>query len=291
MMSLCLLLALELAAPAPAGGAWSGPIAVTGTVEGVTHTADVVVYTPRGHSAARPAPLVLALHGWNHTAALFRKEGDLARWADTLGAIVVIPELGKSVYETAFYPESKPKYVWGPIPGTRWVGEVVLPWARKTLAVRSDRAHTAAIGYSTGGRGALLLAEVYPAAFGFVGSLSGTYDLSILRPNEGEYKIHKVIFGDRDKFEPRWTRDNVIAADRLSQLANLRIYVAHGGKDLSVNPDQVDALRRALAPHAQARHIVLDSVIVPGAAHDWKFWTSQWGPMFEAFDAALRQAP
>jgi enterochelin esterase-like enzyme len=290
------LTAVELAAPAPTSkapiaGAWSAPIAVTGTVDGVTHTADVVVYTPKGYATDKKAPLVLALHGWNHTTALFMKEGGLERWADTFGTVVVIPELGKSVYETAFYKESKAKYVWGKIPGTRWVGEVVLPWARKTYAVRTDRAHTAVLGYSTGGRGAVLLAEAYPAEFGFVGSLSGTYDLGILGPKEGEYKIHQVIFGDRDTFESRWTLDNIIAKDRLSKLADLRLYIAHGDKDKSVNPNQVDALRTALARYEKARHLIVDYVIVPGAAHDWKFWTSQWGPIFEAFDATLRHSP
>jgi hypothetical protein len=184
------------ARPAPDAGRWLEPVKVTGKIDGKSATAAMLVYVPRGYPVARPRhvssaagppaagaarkyPLVIALHGWNHAPETFRDQGELARWADTYGVVLAVPAMGTTIYETALYPQSKRP--WGPVPGARWVGEVVLPYLRAHYAVRGDRAHTAVIGYSTGGRGAVLLAETYPE-FTFAGSASGTFDLMRLDP-------------------------------------------------------------------------------------------------------------
>jgi S-formylglutathione hydrolase FrmB len=280
----------------PARGSWARPVKVTGELDGKAQTAALLVYLPAGYAqaqaslqpdAAKRYPLVLALHGWNHTPELFRDKGKLERWADLYGVVIAVPAMGKTVYETAFYPESKK--AWGAIPGTRWVGEVILPYVRKSYAVYGDRAHTAVIGYSTGGRGAVLLAEAYPE-FAFAGSASGTFDLMRLDPKDGEYKIHAVIYGPRDKFAERWERDNCVTPARLHQLDGTAIYAVHSGQDKVVKPDQLEALRKALDERAATRKNAADAQIAlqpEGGAHDWPYWVTQWEPMFKAMGAAL----
>jgi S-formylglutathione hydrolase FrmB len=286
------------ARPAPDAGRWLEPVKVTGKIDGKSATAAMLVYVPRGYPVARPRhvssaaappaagaarkyPLVIALHGWNHAPETFRDQGELARWADTYGVVLAVPAMGTTIYETALYPQSKRP--WGPVPGARWVGEVVLPYLRAHYAVRGDRAHTAVIGYSTGGRGAVLLAETYPE-FTFAGSASGTFDLMRLDPQSGEYKIHAVVYGPRDKFKDRWERDNCTSAARLDKLTGTRLFIAHGGKDTSVPPDQLDALRDAL--HGTAG-IQAEFVMSPEGDHTWGYWNSQWGAMFRAMAKAL----
>lgn len=277
-----------------AKGAWSKSVKVTGELDGKSQTAALLVYLPAGYAeaakdpaSAKKYPLVIALHGWNHTPELFRDKGKLERWADQVGVVVAVPAMGKTVYETAFFPESKK--AWGAIPGTRWVGEVILPYLRKSYAVLGDRAHTAVIGYSTGGRGAVLLAEAYPE-FAFAGSASGTFDLMRLDPKDGEYKIHAVIYGPRDKFPERWEHDNCIAPARVHALDGTAIYAVHSGQDKVVKPDQLEALRKALDERAATRKNVPDVQIAlqpDGGAHDWPYWVGQWEPMFAAMGKAL----
>ncbi len=235
-------------ATAPAAGRWSAPVQVTGTIDGTTATAPLLVYLPAGYAlkGERKYPLVIALPGWNHSPELFRDKGELARQADTYGVVLAIPAMGKTIYETRFYKESK--RTWAPVPGTRWVGEVVLPYLRAHYAVWGDRAHTAVLGYSTGGRGAVLLAEAYPE-FAFAGSLSGTFDLMRLDPKDGEYRIHANVYGPREKVPERWTLDNCITPERLAKLAGTRLFIAHGDRDKVVRRDQLDALRDALKGH------------------------------------------
>lgn len=269
-------------APAPKGH-WSDPIVFKGTIDAAEATGSMLVYLPAGYdasdaNAAKRYPLAIALHGWAHSPELFKKKGTLGKWADTYGIVLAVPAMGKSVYETAFYPETKGDWTAATgAPGTRWVAEVVLPYMRQNYRVFPDRAHTAVIGYSTGGRGAVLIAEAYPE-FAFVGGLSGTYDLSRLAPKEGEYKIHALLYGARDTFPERWTLDNCVTPERLAKLAGTSLFIAHGAADKVVHPNQTDALEAALA----GAKIKVDAEFksAPGAAHDWKFWNSQWGPMF-----------
>ncbi|MFZ5442439.1 MAG: alpha/beta hydrolase [Myxococcota bacterium] len=269
---LLLATALTLAATPPRG-AWAA-IELEGKLDGRVGKAPLHVYVPAG--TAKQFPLVIALPGWNHTPELWRSKSDLGALADRYGFVLAVPQLGKSIYETRFYPESKSS--WTVAPGARWVGEVVLPWLRAHYPVASERAHTAIIGYSTGGRGALLVAEAYPE-FAFVGSLSGTFDLLRLDPKDGEYRIHAALYGERDAFPERWKLDNCVEPARLEQLGDTRVYAAHGADDRVVKPDQLAALQGALPAG--------EFVLVPRAGHDWAFWNAQWPVVFERAAKAL----
>lgn len=276
-------------------GRWTGPVKVTGEVGGHRATAAMLVYLPRGYPGA-PAetsagddsdqiwryPLVIALHGWNHTPEGFRDKGDLARWADAYGLVIALPAMGTTVYETSLYPETK--HPWAPVPGTPWVGEVILPYLRAHYRVRRDRAHTAVIGYSTGGRGAVLLAETYPE-FAFAGSVSGTFDLMRLAPGDGEYKIHAAVYGPRNKFKERWDRDNCVSAVRLSRLAGSWLYIAHGRKDAIVSFDQFVALEDALHDNTTVK---AEFVVSQDGDHTWPYWNAQWEGMFRALATAMQ---
>lgn len=267
----------------PPPGKWDSAQKLSATLDGAKASGQVLVYLPSryGEDPSRRYPLVIALHGWNHTPAMLRDKSDLEQLADRYGLVLALPQMGKTVYETQFYPQSTRK--WAGVPGTRWVGEVVLPELRKRYAVYADRAHTAVVGYSTGGRGAVLLAEAYPE-FAFAGSLSGTFDLMRLDPADGEYKIHAVIYGPRDKFKERWELDNCIAPARLAKLAGTRLYLGHGDKDKVVKPDQLTALADALKAHPELEAEVVSG---PGAQHDWEYWNSGWAPMFAKLALAL----
>lgn len=271
------------AAAAKDAGHWTGPVKVTGKVDDKAMTQTMLVYLPRGYDgkAAKKYPLVTALHGWKHSPEMFRDQGTLAKYADQYGVVVAVPTMGVTIYETAMYPESK--RTWGAIPGTRWVGEVILPYVRANYAVAQDRAHTAVIGYSTGGRGAVLLAEAYPE-FAFAGSASGTFDLMRLDPKDGEYKIHAVVYGPRDKFKDRWELDNCVTPARLAKLTGTALWIGHSAKDKSVPPDQLEALRDAVKA---VPAIKAEFVMSPEGGHTWDYWNSQWGAMFEALAKAL----
>src|SRR6185436_3871046 len=101
-----IIIALASAAPAwadkaPAAGRWLDPVKVTGKIDDKSATAAMLIYVPRGYPApSTKYPLVIALHGWNHSPELFRDKGELGRWADTSGAVIAVPAMATTVYET-----------------------------------------------------------------------------------------------------------------------------------------------------------------------------------------------
>jgi S-formylglutathione hydrolase FrmB len=269
-------------APPPVAGRWLEPVTVTGVVDGKEASGELRVYVPAGYDAraaspdAPRSPLVLALHGWDHSAKMYADKGELGALADRHGFVVAIPDTGRTIFETRFYPQTRGK--WTKAPGARWVGEIALPHVRRHFHVATDKQHTGVIGYSTGGRGAVLLAALYPE-FAFVGSVSGTYDLMALEPKTGEYRIHAIIFGARDKYPERWRLDDVMAPANLARLTGQNLYVAHGDEDEAVPVDQLRRFEKALAQVAVASSRF---VVTPGGGHDWALWNAHWPPMFEA---------
>jgi S-formylglutathione hydrolase FrmB len=284
VLSLAALLLAAASGPpaAPAPSAPAGPTVewelrqVKGRCGGAKEdfTGAVAIHAPKGLAVTRSTPVVIALHGWGHSPESWR-DTPLAALADRHGFVVVAPAMGKSVFESRFYPESKGQ--WGEVPGACWIGEVILPWVRGTLGLGGDPQRTALIGYSTGARGALVVAERWPR-FAFVGALSGTYDLQVLGRDEGEYRIHAKIFGERAQFPERWVAEDVTGDGRERALAPARLWIAHGEADVVVSAEQARTLRARLAPF----HPRFDVTIVPGLGHGFPLWSGQLPALVEA---------
>ena len=276
-------LLLSTATAAAPTGRWLPPMELTGRCAGLRAEGRgrVVVYLPCGTPGPGGWPLAIALHGWSHEPDHWRALG-LAELADRHGVAVVLPAMGTSVYERRLYPETR--RAWSPLPGACWVGEVVLPWARRTLPVSAAPGRSAILGYSTGGRGALVVAGRY-AEFAFAGSLSGTFDLGRLRPGEGEYAIHEEVFGSRARHPGRWVEEDV--APLLPALRETALFAAHGGSDPVVRPEQLAALAEAMGGGGPSGVLVE----VGGAGHDDAFWRGELPALFAALAAALDLPP
>jgi S-formylglutathione hydrolase FrmB len=212
----------------------------------------------------------LLLHGWNQAAADWDTRTTVETHAERLGWVLVAPDMGKSVYATQVYPDvakAPPDE-----PGMPRM-ETLLGWAEGTLGLSADPAKRAVIGVSTGGRGAALLGE--RGAFGQVIALSGTYDLASLKPGTGEYKIHAVVFGERQAFAARWRNEDARGgAPRLGGAAEAPFvswWLGHGGADPYVPVGQTRGyaarLQKAGVPDAQVKLFLEDR-----AQHDWATW-------------------
>jgi S-formylglutathione hydrolase FrmB len=147
------------------------------------------------------------------------------------------------------------------------------------------RAHTAIIGVSTGGRGAVVVAERYPA-FSFCAGLSGTYDLSLPKPSEGEYRIHAIVFGSRDAFPDRWKAEDCTNPAYAEALKPVSLYFAHGLDDRVVDENQLESMRHFLAGFHSKNHVMA----VYKAEHGWQFWDAQLEAVFDAMAAAFRES-
>lgn len=241
-----------------------------------------LVYVPRGAQRGEQLPLLVALHGWGHSSEHWRRESRIATLADEHGVLVVCPDMGKTVYETRFYPETT--CAWSRVPGALWMIDTVLPHVLGRFPVRSKA--VGILGYSTGGRGAVVIAERHPG-FVLCASLSGTYDLEALKAATGEYRIHAAVLGERSRFPERWRAEDCLRPETVRQLSGTVLLLAHGAKDTVVSPGQLDAAVRKLT----AAGLQAEADQVDNAGHNWAFWNSELDRVFATFDDASNRRP
>jgi len=245
----------------------------------------LLVYLPFGYDD--PAhkdkvwPVAVALAGWNHPAEFWRDQSGIAKLADTYGIVVACPEMGQTIYETRFFKETTRP--WGPVPGLPWLLQAVLPYVRSHYRVKPGPEGAGILGYSTGGRGALVAVQA-GAPFAFCGSLSGTYDLPTLIPRTGEYKIHAYVYGEKSAFPARWAEESSQDEKRVGPLRKTYLYVAHGLKDKVVDPGQASRWRDFMAAQHLPGRVELDA----SGGHDWAFWNRKLPELFGEMDKVFR---
>ncbi len=279
-----LALALLGAALAPrahgAEGRWLRGLRLEGTVAGVKGAATVNLFLPAGYAAtrARPYRLLVALHGWRGRAAEWERRTPIARLASARGYVIVAPELGTTVYERSFFPETSPRHRWGAIPGGRWVGEVVLPEIRARYHVSRARSGTGVLGISTGGRGAALLAAYYPERFGAFAALSADYDIT-MAPTE---RTCTYVYGPYARFPERWRADN--SRTLLARLERTPALLIHGARDRVCPVAQSRLFARELRQRGYDARLIEEEKL----GHEWRLWAGSLAAVFAFFDEKLR---
>ncbi len=260
-------------------GTWRRNKTISGSVDGVTGKGRIGVFMPHGYSAARKEPfrLLVALHGWRGKASDWEKRSRITYWANKYQYVLVVPDMGTSVYERAYYPETRARYKWGKIPGGRWVGEVVLPYMRKRYNVYKTRQKTGVFGLSTGGRGAALL-PVYYKEFRAFAALSGDYDIT-LQPKE---RTCTYIYGPYARFPGRWRKDN--SRYLLSEYKDVAAYLVHGVKD-SICPVKQS---RLFYQDLKKKGFDVTAEFPAKLGHSWYVWDGYLGKTFQFFNEKLK---
>jgi S-formylglutathione hydrolase FrmB len=239
----------------------------------------MLIYLPAGYRPGVAWPLVVALHGWGQKPEDWREQTAIARLADQAGVVLALPAMGRTVYETRFYPETVLR--WNRVSGLAWITSVVVPAIRARYSVSDQPSKVAVIGVSMGGRGAVRLCAT-SGLFGFCAGLSGTYDLSLLPKGDFEYRIHAQVFGARDRFPERWHDEDCAHPAHLRALSLVPIYLVHGDQDRQVDISQLRSFRSLLAD----AHPNASLIEVPHGAHGWEFWSSELPGVFEHLRAS-----
>jgi S-formylglutathione hydrolase FrmB len=235
-------------------------------VEGVP----VDIYVPENYSGRN----ILMLPGWNFPKTGWIDKTELLRYADAEGYALLLPEMGKSLYEGDYHPETRMR--WGPIPGGRFIREYLLPAVRKRHSLFLPDQKSYLIGLSTGGRGVALIALENPGAFAAGAALSGDFS----QENMPSDRLMTAVYGPYRQFKKRWIgQDNPMA--RAGEW-KMPLYLAHGESDRVVPPAQSRLFYERLRQiHADTIDIVYRSA--KGEAHDYRFWNSELEPVFAFF--------
>ena len=216
----------------------------------------VLVYTPPGNAA--PSGLVICLWGNDYAQQIGAPEtlDALIRERRIPPVAAIFLDDGDDRFQS-FQTTDKT---------ARSIAGELLPWARSTLHVSADAAHTAVVGYSAAGLAATYAAFAHPDAIGNVVAQSGAFWRG---------------FEEREAAEPEWLAQHFGAAAKPTTRFSLEVGGAEtraaGGSGISI-----------LTANRHLRDVLLKqgyAVVyreVPGAQHEYGHWKAAFGPALEA---------
>ncbi|MBK8398862.1 MAG: prolyl oligopeptidase family serine peptidase [Leptospiraceae bacterium] len=229
----------------------------------------VDIYTPESKQVLAD---VLVLNGWNFPRDDWQKKTRIIKSAKEQGFRLIFPEMGKTNYESDYFPETTLK--WSTTPGGKWVREILIPTLQKNgILLKTKRNFV--MGLSTGGRGAAILGFTQPEIFTAAASVSGDFDQSTM-PKD---RLMTGSYGKYEDNKERWeTVDNVY---RNAKDWKIPIYLGHGQKD-KVSPfiQTKNFYLKLKELHPNLKIVFNDP---QNAEHDYKYWDSEVDPIFQFF--------
>ncbi|MBX7057081.1 MAG: prolyl oligopeptidase family serine peptidase [Leptospirales bacterium] len=236
---------------------------------GSNGTVALTLFCPRA-GALRGA--VLLLPGWKFSRHRWLEETALYNEASQRGLCLAAPEMNTTLYESAYYPETRLR--WSTMPGQQWVLQILIPELQKRGLFREGQSNFL-LGLSTGARGVALLALARSTLWSAAAALSGDFDQRRM-PRD---RLMNGVYGPLHQFPERWAGpDNpqIRAAEWKTPL-----YIAHGRNDAVVPFEQSERFFSELRRLHPQLPIEFSS---PAAGHDFGFWSSQLQPAFKFFD-------
>ncbi len=263
-------------------GSWLTNIKVEYTAQGQNKFVLAQIYFPKNYIRGKNFRTLIGLHSYKGGFRDWEKNTAIESYADKYNFIIVCPNMGKTIYETEFFPETTKK--WNGIPGGKFIVDILIPYVIKNFGISLEGNRIGIFGNSTGGRGALLLAASYPQIFGAAAGLSGDYD-PLSMPND---RLLTSVYGNFKNFRARWeNKDNIIKL--AENLFNIPVFIAHGEKDQVVPFEQSRILAiRLLQLRKKRGGFILGYQLKKYKFHDWGFWRLMTPQMMSFFNEYLR---
>lgn len=263
-------------------GNWLKSLKVGYQVKQVRKSVHIQIYFPKNYENGQALRTLIALHGYNGSSSDWESNTSIESQADKYKFIIVCPSMGKTLYESTFFPETTQK--WGGMPGGRWIAEILIPYLRENFGIAETRAKTGIFGLSTGARGAILLSARHTEIFGAAAGFSGDYDsMSMTRD-----RLLTSVYGPYYKFKERWKKtDNII--DLAVNLKNTPVLLGHGEKDYKIPFEQSGILAiRLLQLRKKQGGYVIKYFRKKYGQHNWSFWRYMLPHSMEFFNEHLK---
>lgn len=233
------------------------------------------LYIPKNYNNTpnRIFPAILVLPGWNFPRTSWIQNTKLVDYAEKYGYALILPEMGKTLYESTYYPETQSK--WNAMPGGEFIKLFIWTIQQQHNLLQPGQYNTL-LGLSTGGRGVALIALENPGLFVAGASLSGDFS----QENTPSDRLMTAVYGAFKKFPQRWLgRDNPQA--RVKEW-KMPLYLAHGTADNIVPESQSRLFYNTLKQYHQGNIMVVYHPVV-GAEHNYTFWGGQLEEVFKFF--------
>jgi putative tributyrin esterase len=207
---------------------------------------------------------VLCLPGWNFSRTDVCEKSAFCGEAKREGYVLILPEMGKSIYASALFPETRTD--WKGFPQLSFLIDTLIPGLQKEFNLLKYGQNNFLYGISTGGRGVAMIALHTDSLFKAGAALSGDFD-PVRMPGDN---LMKGFYGEFDKFKERWNADNPsIYIEKFV----IPLYLAHGVQDKTVPADQSASFHQKLSGRKNYPEVKIH--LDKEAGHDYAFWGNE----------------
>lgn len=204
-----------------------------------------------------PTRTLVLLPGWNYSREAWCKQSRVCTEALRRGYRLLLFEMGKSIYASATFPETRPD--WRAYPTLRTLLDTVLPELKRRQLLLPKGNFL--LGLSTGGRGVVMLLAHTGTLFQGGAALSGDFDPH-LDPRD------PLLRGWYGPYSERWdTVDNPL---RLAARIQAPLFLAHGVADKVVPYQHTQRLYETLRQVHPTLPVQIH--LDPTGGHDFPFW-------------------
>ncbi len=217
---------------------------------------------------------LLVLPGYKFSRHRWIRETRLLEIARSRKYCLVLPEMGRAVYESRFYPETTNNAF--SVPSLVWLRDTAIPHLQREKKMLLHSQKNFLLGNSTGGRGVALVHLALPDLFTAGAALSGDFDQTRMP----EDYLMRAIYGPYRKFPSRWREDNpVFSAGKWK----MHLYLSHGKNDRVVPFEQSRIFYHELQKNKKDK---LYTIIFHETLneHDFTFWNRELPGVFAFFD-------
>ncbi len=215
---------------------------------------------------------MLVLPGWNYERTRWCNYSSLCHKAQEEGYRLILPEMGKSIYASSYFTETRKD--WLKFPTLTWVCDTMIPFLQKNYGVLKKENRNYVVGLSTGARGVVLVSN-RSQIFSGAGALSGDYDQTTMRTDN----LCRGIYGEYDKFKERWEKiDN--PTQQIPQMQT-PIYLGHGRADKIVPFEQTQNFYNNIKKLRPDLKVIFHPSDTCG--HNFYYWNSEVDAMLNFF--------
>jgi hypothetical protein len=217
---------------------------------------------------------ILVLPGWNFKCDDICSRSNFCRLAKSMGFILIMPDMLKSIYASCLYPETRKD--WLSYPTLPWITDTLVPFIRLHCKLLLAGQNNYLFGISTGARGVAMVALYTENIFIAGSGLSGDYNQLELQ----EDNLVKGYYGTCKQFPERWSgKDN---PQKNASRLKIPLYLAHGKSDNIVPCSQTLEFYNTISMlNPQLGHAIN---LNDTAGHNYSFWQSEYLNAFKFFE-------
>jgi pimeloyl-ACP methyl ester carboxylesterase len=223
------------------------------------HGRDVAIHYPH----IKTKGTILMLPGWNFSKDKTCENTSFCKKALEEGYVLICPEMGKSLYASDVFPETRED--WQSYPQMAFITDTLQPFFQKKHKLLLKKGNNYIYGISTGARGAAMILENTKDIYKAGAMLSGDYDPVL----EKEDNLMRGYYGPYEQYKERWEGNDNPALNTAK--IQVPVYIGHGKADKVVSPKQSEALVEIL----QKQKSTLVSSFKEKQGHNFIYWDSE----------------